>query len=94
MADQIPDLIESVNQRTTSSGLARTSLLITHDKHMLYRLEPRIIMLDAGGILFDGTYEAFRHSNSPVIQPYFELMPKLHQRLEGSVDPAAQQSLS
>jgi len=51
-------------------------------------------MLDSGRILFDGTYETFRHSNSPVIQPYFELMPKLHQRLEGSVDPAAQQSLS
>jgi ABC-type transporter Mla maintaining outer membrane lipid asymmetry ATPase subunit MlaF len=61
---------------------------------MIYRLEPRIIMLDAERILFDGTYEAFRRSNSPVIQLYFELMPKLHQRFEGSVDPAAQQSPS
>jgi ABC-type uncharacterized transport system ATPase subunit len=61
---------------------------------MLYRLEPRIIMLDAGRILFDGTYEAFHHSNLPVVQAYFELMPKLHQRLEGSVDPAAKQSPS
>jgi ABC-type uncharacterized transport system ATPase subunit len=51
---------------------------------MLYLLGPRIIMLDAGRILFDGTYEAFSHSNSSVIRPYFELMPKLHQRLNGS----------
>lgn len=92
IAAQIQDLIGSVHQRTTLSGLARTSLLITHDKDMLYRLEPRIIMLGAGRILFDGTYETFRHSNSPAIQPYFKLMPKLHQRLEGAVDPTAQQS--
>jgi len=94
IAAQIQDLIGSVHHRTTSSGLARTSLVITHDKDLLYRLEPRIIMLDAGRILFDGTYEAFHHSNLPVVQAYFELMPKLHQRLEGSVDPAAKQSPS
>jgi len=41
-----------------------------------------------------GTYEAFRHSNSLVVQPYFELMPKLHQRLEGSVGSAGRQSPS
>ena len=33
--------------------------------------------IDAGHIVFDGTYESFRQSNSPDIRPYFELMPKL-----------------
>jgi phospholipid/cholesterol/gamma-HCH transport system ATP-binding protein len=79
VAEQIQDLIGSVHRRRTASGIAQTSLLITHDKDMLYRLGPRIIMLDAGRILFDGTYEAFRQSNAPAIRPYFELMPKLQQ---------------
>jgi phospholipid/cholesterol/gamma-HCH transport system ATP-binding protein len=94
IAEQIQDLIASEHQRKTASGFGRTSLLITHDKDMLYRLGPRIIMLDAGRILFDGTYEAFRHSNSPAIRPYFELMPELHQGLDGPVDLATQQSTS
>jgi phospholipid/cholesterol/gamma-HCH transport system ATP-binding protein len=87
VAEQIQDLIGSVQRETTASGFARTSLVITHDKDMLYRLRPRIIMLVAGHILFDGSYEAFRYSNSPAIRPYFDLMPKLHQGLDGSVDP-------
>ena len=49
-----------------------------------------MMMLDAGHILFEGTYEAFSQSNSPVIRPYFELMPKLHQGLDDSSDPGTQ----
>lgn len=94
VAEQIQHLMGSVHQRKSVSGVARTTLVITHDKDLLYRLQPRIIMLDAGRILFDGTYEAFSQSNSPVIRPYFELMPKLHQRLDGSVDKAKQQTPS
>jgi phospholipid/cholesterol/gamma-HCH transport system ATP-binding protein len=88
VAGEIQDLIGSVHQEKTASGFARTSLIITHDKDMLYRLGPRVIMLDAGHISFDGTYEAFSHSNSPAIRPYFELMPKHHQALDDSIDPA------
>jgi hypothetical protein len=58
---------------------------------MLYRLQPRIVMLDAGHIVFDGTYEAFQNSNSAVTRPYFDLMPRLHQRLDGSENPATQE---
>jgi phospholipid/cholesterol/gamma-HCH transport system ATP-binding protein len=94
VAEQIQHLMGSVHQRKSASGVARTTLVVTHDKDLLYRLQPRIIMLDAGHILFDGTYEAFSQSNAPVIRPYFELMPKLHQRLVGSVDKAKQQAPS
>ena len=79
-------LIGAVHHRQSASGFNRTSLLITHDKAMLYRLRPRIVMLDAGHIVFDGTYEAFQNSDSPVTRPYFDLMPRLHQRLDGSED--------
>jgi phospholipid/cholesterol/gamma-HCH transport system ATP-binding protein len=89
VSEKIQDLIRSVHQEKTASGFARTSLIITHDKEMLYRLQPRIIMLDAGRIAFDGTYDAFSRSNSPVIRPYFELMPELHRRPTNLVGRAA-----
>jgi phospholipid/cholesterol/gamma-HCH transport system ATP-binding protein len=78
VAEQIQNLIDAVHQQQTVSGFTRTSLLITHDREMLYRLGPRVIMLDRGDIVFEGTYEAFQHQ--PMAQSYFTLMPKLHQR--------------
>src|SRR5271165_6474764 len=48
VAEQIQRLIGSVHRERTASGLTRTTLVITHDKDMLYRLRPRIIMLDSG----------------------------------------------
>lgn len=80
VTEEIQNLIGSVHRGKTAAGFARTSVLITHDKDMLYRLGPRILMLDAGHILFDGTYETFSRENSPVIRPYFELMPELQKR--------------
>lgn len=58
----------------------RTSIIITHDKDLLNRLQPRIIMLHEGNILFDGPFEEFKDSGSEVIRPYFDLMPILHKR--------------
>jgi phospholipid/cholesterol/gamma-HCH transport system ATP-binding protein len=55
-------------------------VLVTHDKDLLYRLRPRVIMLHDGYVAFDGTYDSFQNSDLPVIRPYFELMPGLHQR--------------
>jgi phospholipid/cholesterol/gamma-HCH transport system ATP-binding protein len=92
IAQQIQDLIGSAHRRKLDSGFARTSLLITHDKDMLHRLAPRIIMLDSGHIVFDGAYEDFRKSNSPTIRPYFELMPRFQERLNGSVDSSRPES--
>jgi phospholipid/cholesterol/gamma-HCH transport system ATP-binding protein len=47
VAEQIQLLIESTHYKKTASGFTRTSVLITHDKEMLYRLQPRIIVLNA-----------------------------------------------
>lgn len=62
------------------AGVSRTTLIVTHDKDLLYRLRPRVIMLHEGQVFFDGSYTAFEQSDSPIIRPYFELMPVLHQR--------------
>lgn len=80
LAHQIQDLIGTAHAQPQGCGY-RTTVLVTHDKDLLFRLRPRVIMLDGGRISFDGTYDAFRESQSPVVRPYFELMPGLHQRI-------------
>jgi phospholipid/cholesterol/gamma-HCH transport system ATP-binding protein len=89
VAEKIQDLIGSVHRGKAASGFARTTLIITHDKEMLFRLQPRVIMLDAGRIVFDGTYADFGRSDSPGIRPYFDLMPKLQQRVGDSSGAAS-----
>jgi phospholipid/cholesterol/gamma-HCH transport system ATP-binding protein len=75
---QIQDLIQSAHERRTAAGFVRTTVLITHDKELLIRLQPRIAMLEAGRIVFDGTFKNFEHSDLPAIQPYIKLMPAFH----------------
>lgn len=77
------ELIQNLIFQTHEKGkdeLPRTTVIITHDKDLLRRLHPRIAMLYDGRVFFDGTYASFEQSDSPVIRPYFELMPVLHQR--------------
>ncbi|RAU23754.1 ABC transporter [Paramagnetospirillum kuznetsovii] len=80
-AAQIQDLLLSTHG-DAASGL-RTTVIITHDKDLLSRLRPRVVMLHDGQVSFDGPFEAFEASESPIIRPYFELMPVLHQRGAG-----------
>jgi phospholipid/cholesterol/gamma-HCH transport system ATP-binding protein len=72
---QLQDLIQNVHRRLTESGVNRTTVIISHDKQLLERLAPRVVMLEAGKIIFDGPYANFAASDSPVIQPYLERMP-------------------
>ena len=80
-AGRIDDLIYETHRRGLEAPIKRTTLIITHDKDLLYRLEPRVIMLHDGTVFFDGSYREFEQSDSPVIRPYFELMPVLQQRV-------------
>lgn len=82
-ASQIQDLLLSTHGDPTLGQHLRTTLVITHDKDLLYRLRPRVVMLHEGRVYFDGPFEAFKTSDSPIIRPYFELMPVLHQRGAG-----------
>lgn len=77
------ELIQNLIFQTHKKELGepgRTTLAITHDSDLLRRLQPRVAMLHEGQVFFDGSYESFQQSDSPVIRPYFELMPILHQR--------------
>jgi len=76
LSRQVHDLV----QQTHENKRGQTTVIITHDKDLLYRLEPRIIMLHEGKVFFDGTYDEFKASDSEIIRPYFDLMPGLHRR--------------
>lgn len=60
--------------------MARTSILVTHDKELLRRLAPRTVMLDAGRVVFDGSYDAFTKSSDPICHQYLAEMPVLNAR--------------
>ncbi len=79
-AAHIQDLIQTAHSDRGRGRPTRTSVIVTHDKDLLSRLEPRVIMLHEGHILFDGPFADFHASDSPVIRPYFELMPTYHLR--------------
>lgn len=82
----IHDLIWNVHHRPRGGkapvqGVAnRTSVVVTHDKELLRRIAPRVIMLDQGKIIFDGPYEAFTKCDHPVAIQYMQSMPVLHAR--------------
>ncbi|MHC4975033.1 MAG: ABC transporter ATP-binding protein [Planctomycetota bacterium] len=76
----IHELLAETHSRHLDGGAPRTSLVVTHDKDLLARIEPRIVMLTEGRVFFDGTYGEFEESDSPLIRPYLELMPVLQQR--------------
>jgi phospholipid/cholesterol/gamma-HCH transport system ATP-binding protein len=80
-AAQIQNLICSTHEDGQGGDVARTTLIITHDKDLLFRLRPRIVMLHEGRVFFDGPYERFEEAESPVIRPYFDHMPVLHGRV-------------
>ncbi len=83
-ASTMHDLIARTHVAPTRSGKHRTTLIVTHDKDLLQRLQPRTVMLHEGRVFFDGPFADFEASASPIIRPYFDLMPVLHGR---ALDP-------
>ncbi len=79
-AIQIQDLILTTHFNYETGGSGRTTVIITHDKDLLGRLQPRTVMLHEGRVSFDSSFREFEASDSPLIRPYFDLMPVLHER--------------
>jgi len=86
-ASQIQDLVLATHfehgpdNPGRSANPERTTVIITHDKDLLSRLQPRTVMLHEGRVSFDGPFAEFEASDSPIIRPYFDLLPVLHQRI-------------
>jgi len=82
-ATQIQDLIANTHLEPRAGEPTRTTVIITHDKDLLRRLEPRVVMLYEGRVFFDGSFDEFANSDSPIIRPYFDQMPALHMPVTG-----------
>ncbi len=77
---QIQDLILTTHLDRKTGDSERTTVIITHDKDLLGRLQPRTVMLHEGRVSFDDSFREFESSGSLLIRPYFDLMPVLHER--------------
>ncbi len=86
-AVQIHDLIWQTHHAPNARGLARTSVIVTHDRDLLRRVHPRVIMLDGGRICFDGPYAEFAASTTGAAHLYLQQMPALHARDPASIAP-------
>lgn len=82
VSGHIHELIWNVHHRPVDEAgtMPRTSIFITHDRELLRRISPRVVMLDGGVVVFDGPYEAFRESKVDAAKRYLETMPVLHAR--------------
>jgi len=79
-ANMIHDLIARAHAQFGTRGRSQTTLVITHDKDLLSRFKPRVVMLCDGHVRFDGPWEEFEHSEDALIRPYVSEMPRLHLR--------------
>jgi phospholipid/cholesterol/gamma-HCH transport system ATP-binding protein len=79
-AAHIHDLIWSTHHTPRSDGLQRTTILVTHDRDLLRRLHPRVVLLADGAVAFDGPYRDFTISKVPSVREYLARMPALHAR--------------
>ena len=89
MCVQIHDLIRDTHHAqpqlaVSRPGVQRTSVVVTHDTELLRRLEPRVIMLHAGKVLFDGAFDAFLRSRDAHVLPYLSQMHALNSRDHGN----------
>ncbi|HEX5136006.1 MAG TPA: ATP-binding cassette domain-containing protein [Planctomycetota bacterium] len=82
-AAQIHDLIRETHDE--KGPVERTTVIITHDKDLLLRLAPRVVMLHEGRVHFDGPYTEFEESDLPAVRPYLEAMPSLHHDMTRAV---------
>ena len=79
-AAHIHDLIWSTHHTPRVDGTQRTTVVVTHDKDLLRRLHPRVMLLHDASVCFDGPYADFLASPAEPVRAYLAEMPGLHAR--------------
>src|SRR5437762_10079603 len=67
ISDVIADLIVEMDQT-----LNTTTVSITHDMKVAFKIADRVAMLHNGQIIEEGTPEQFQHSKNPMVQQFIE----------------------
>ncbi|MCC7388050.1 MAG: ATP-binding cassette domain-containing protein [Phycisphaerales bacterium] len=80
VSGHIHELIWDMHNRPRAGGEQRTTVIVTHDKDLLRRLRPRVVMLHKGEVCYDGSYARFGKADCPAAQEYLREMPVLHGR--------------
>jgi len=77
-ASRIHDLIWKMHHDKTLDGTPRTTVIVSHDRDLLRRLAPRVLMLHDAAVRFDGCFDEFESLRDPIVRQYLDTMPKLH----------------
>lgn len=80
IGNHIVELIWNLHNRPHAAGAPRTTIIVTHDRELLRRMAPRIIMLGGGKVVFEGPYEQFTAAAVPQAVEYLTQMPVLNAR--------------
>jgi phospholipid/cholesterol/gamma-HCH transport system ATP-binding protein len=67
ISDVIADLIEEMDVK-----LGTTTVTITHDMKVAFKIADRVAMLHKGHIIEEGTAEQFQRSANPIVQQFIE----------------------
>jgi phospholipid/cholesterol/gamma-HCH transport system ATP-binding protein len=67
ISDVIADLIEEMDVK-----LGTTTVTITHDMKVAFKIADRVAMLHKGHIIEEGTPEEFQRSTNPIVQQFIE----------------------
>jgi phospholipid/cholesterol/gamma-HCH transport system ATP-binding protein len=67
ISDVIADLIEEMDVK-----LGTTTVTITHDMKVAFKIADRVAMLHKGHIIEEGTAEEFQRSTNPIVQQFIE----------------------
>lgn len=76
----IHDLLFTMHHQPARGQRTRTSVVVTHDRDLLRRLRPRVLMLHEGRICFLGPYEEFERQREGPAAEYMRAMPVLQAR--------------
>jgi phospholipid/cholesterol/gamma-HCH transport system ATP-binding protein len=80
ISGHIHELVFDLHHKPLPDGSKRTSVIVTHDKELLRRVRPRVVMLHNAEVCFDGPYEEFGRSGCEPAKAYLQAMPVLHAR--------------
>lgn len=80
ISGRIHELVFNTHHRPRADGTRRTTVIVTHDKDLLRRLEPRVVMLYHGRAVFDGPYRSFVSVRGGPAEEYLQAMPVLQSR--------------
>ena len=67
ISDVIADLIVEMDRT-----LNTTTVSITHDMKVAFKIADRVAMLHHGKIVEEGTPDQFQHSTNPMVQQFIE----------------------